>query len=260
MKKHNISIKKTKKNKKTNKINKIKKQHTKTYKNKQLKLNGGANSSSSALVSASESSAFVSESLDKNVKKEYIDFIIKDSDNIRIELDNDNDINEILFKHFKDINNLICLDFHGVADLFIDDEKIPSDVPKCVISYIGGNQTTFTNTTKTITNRLKSNELILGIIVYNKDKDPNPGTKGWIISKIIDVNKDMNIHFIDDSWGNICCVNTIKEVHKDKKDIHINIYYINKKQLGPKEKITTILNKIEDDIKTQNNSHKRLVS
>ena len=46
MKKHNISIKKTKKNKKTNKINKIKKQHTKTYKNKQLKLNGGANSSS----------------------------------------------------------------------------------------------------------------------------------------------------------------------------------------------------------------------
>ena len=87
--------------------------------------------------------------------------------------------------------------FFKLSILYNDDEKIPSDLPKCVISYIGGNPETIINTINTIKPRILSGELILGIIVYNKNNIPTCGTKGWIISKIIDVNKNMNIYFIE---------------------------------------------------------------
>lgn len=81
----------------------------------------------------------------------YIDFITKYSNNtIKIDLNNESDIFKILNKHFKNINKLICLDFHGVTDLYNDNEIIPSNLPKCVISYIGGNPETIRNTINTI--------------------------------------------------------------------------------------------------------------
>ena len=169
--------------------------------------------------------------------KTYIDFITKYSNNtIKIDLNNDSDITNILHTHFKNINKLICLDFHGVTDLYNDDEKIPSDLPKCVISYIGGNPETIKNTINTIKPRILSGELILGIIVYNKNNIPTCGTKGYIISKIIDVNKNMNIYFIDDSMKNIECVENVKSDN-------IKTYYINKFK-NPKKYTTKVLSRI----------------
>ena len=79
-------------------------------------------------------------------------------------------------------------------------------------------------------------ELILGIIVYNKNNMPTCGTKGWIISKIIEINENINIHFIDDSKKNIECVENIKSNN-------INTYYINKYK-NPKQYTTKVLNRI----------------
>lgn len=289
MKNNNISIKKYKKTNKINKINKIKKQHKKTYKNKQLKLNGGSNSSvpaelalaepvlaELALVELASVSVSVSKSVSKSAKSykkkdniEYIDFITKYSDNIRIKLTNNDAITDILCRHFEGINNLICLDFHKVVDLYKYPDRISPDfVPKCVISYIGGKPETIIDTTTIIKQRILSDEVILGIIVYNKDKAPNPGTKGWIISKIIDVNININInmiiHFIDDTWDHICCVNEIKKAYKDKKDIKINTHHIIDNDINnpdPKKYIREILEKIDSDIKLkQKSANKRLDS
>ena len=106
---------------------------------------------------------------------------------------------KILNKYLINLDKLICLDFHGVTDLYDLNEKIPSNLPKCVISYIGGKPKTILDTTNAIKSRLMTNEIILGIIVYKKNSIPSCGTKGWIISKFIDINKSIKIHFIDDS-------------------------------------------------------------
>jgi hypothetical protein len=50
----------------------------------------------------------------------------------------------------------------------------------------------------------------MGIIVYRKSNIPTCGTKGWVISKILDTNKNIKIHFIDDSRKNIECIENIK--------------------------------------------------
>ena len=122
----------------------------------------------------------------KEKTKTYVDFITKrHNETKRIYTNNDADIIEILDEHFKNINKLICLDFHGVFDLYDDNEKIPSDLPKCVISYIGGNPDTIKNTTNSLKLRVLRDEIILGIIVYNKSETPMCGTKGWILSKIL---------------------------------------------------------------------------
>lgn len=73
----------------------------------------------------------------------YIEFITKRPDNIRLIVNEDNKIAQLLNKYLGNIKILICLDFHGVTDLFDDNEKLPSQIPKCVISYIGGNQKHF---------------------------------------------------------------------------------------------------------------------
>jgi hypothetical protein len=170
-------------------------------------------------------------------EKTYIDFITKSSNKtIRINTTNENDIVNLFKKHFNNVNTLICLDFHGVTDLYDDNEKIPSDLSKCVISYIGGNPTTVLNTTNTIKQRLLSGDIILGIIVYNKNDMPSCGTKGWIISKIINTHENIKIHFIDDSKKNIQCIENVKSNN-------VKTYYINKNK-NPKEHLTKILNRI----------------
>ena len=62
---------------------------------------------------------------------------------------------------------------------------------------------------------------------------PICGTKGWIISKFLDVKKNINIYFIDDSKKNIECIDNIKSNN-------IKTYYINKKR-NPKKYLTRIL-------------------
>ena len=169
--------------------------------------------------------------------KTYIDFITKSSNKtIRINTTNENDIINLFKQYFDNVDKLICLDFHGVTDLYDDNEKIPSDLPKCIISYIGGSPKTILNTTTTIKKRLLSDDIMLGIIVYNKNDIPSCGTKGWIVSKIINTHENIKIHFIDDSKKNIQCIDNVKSNN-------VKTYYINKKK-NPKEYLTKILSRI----------------
>jgi len=144
---------------------------------------------------------------------------------------------KILNKYLINLDKLICLDFHGVTDLYDINEKIPSNLPKCVISYIGGKPKTILDTTNAIKSRLMTNEIILGIIVYKKNSIPSCGTKGWIISKFIDINKSIKIHFIDDSKKNIECIDNIQSGN-------IKTYFINKHK-NPKTYLTKILNTLD---------------
>lgn len=174
----------------------------------------------------------------KREKKTYIDFITKHSvDTLRIDITNNDDMVGLLHEYLDNLDKLVCLDFHGVTDLFDSNEKIPTNLPKCVISYIGGNPKTIFDTTNIIKSRIMSGEIILGIIVYNKNNIPSCGTKGWIISKFIDVNKNMQIYFIDDSKKNIECVGGVKY---DK----LKTFYINKNK-NPKKYLIKILNELE---------------
>jgi len=171
----------------------------------------------------------------KREEKTYIDIVTSDK-TIRLSIDDVDQISKLLNEYFNGLDELLCLDFHGVTDLFDSDELIPSSLPKCVISYIGGNPTTLSNTINTIRPRIISNEIILGIIVYRKNDIPTCGTKGWIISKILDINKKIQIHFIDDSRKNIQCIENIQSGN-------VRTYYINKKK-NPKRYLTKILSSI----------------
>lgn len=50
-----------------------------------------------------------------------------------------------------------------------------------ILSYIGKNLKTIGSTTNTIVERIKSKEILFGIIIYLKKSEPICGTKGWII-------------------------------------------------------------------------------
>ena len=119
---------------------------------------------------------------------------------------------EKIEKVFKQINKkisklglskLLCLDFHGVADLYPLDKSLPGSGSKVILSYIGGNPKTVGSTTNTIIQRIKSKEVIFGIIVYLKKPEPICGTKGWFLSHLSKFNPELKIHFIDDGKTNI---------------------------------------------------------
>ena len=131
---------------------------------------------------------------------------------------------------------MLCLDFHGVTDLYNDNERIPTDMSKCVISYIGGNIVTVKNTTETIKKRIIGGEVRLGIIVYRKDDRPLCGTKGWMIMRLLEVNDRMIIYFIDDSRRNVKCVNNVGSTR-------VKSYFVDKRK-DPKGYLTRLLNKL----------------
>jgi len=169
--------------------------------------------------------------------KTYIEFILRDVDEtIKVNLDDNTQIIEILNKYVYDIKDLICLDFHGVTDLYNKDEHIPSTISKCVISYIGGKPETIINTIASLKPKITSNEILFGVIVYKKDNNPISGTKGWLITKILEANKFINIHFIDDSRKNIECVDNIGSEK-------IKTYYIDSNK-NPKVYLDKLLNKL----------------
>ena len=128
-------------------------------------------------------------------------------------------------------------------------ESIPSKLPKCIISYIGGNMKTIQNTIDNITPRILSNEIILGIIVYTKNREPICGTKGWMLSLIsTNVRK---IHFIDDDMANIQSADNIKNkaiktyfINKAPSDAKLQKLKPNQRRPLPRQAIDEILNKI----------------
>lgn len=172
-----------------------------------------------------------------NTNDTFIDFIIKGTNKyIKIKIDDDKKIDEILQNNLFSMKRLICLDFHGVADLYHDNEKIPNELPKVIISYIGGSPSTLQNAFNSINPRVQSGEVLLGIVVYKKHDEPICGTKGWVLNKIALIESIKRIYFIDDSRKNIQCVNN---VHNDK----IKTYYLDKKSSNPKELLTALLNR-----------------
>jgi hypothetical protein len=169
--------------------------------------------------------------------KIFIEFIFKDTHKT-LKISNEKKINMILSAFFKNIPTLLCLDLHGVADLYDEPkETIPNNLPKCIISFLGNNPKTKYTTIKSIKGRLKSNEILLGILVYTKQGYPSCGTKGWVINKIISNNLNIKkIYFIDDSIININCINNINNPN-------IITYFIDK-HISPKEQLNKILNNI----------------
>ena len=148
-----------------------------------------------------------------------------------------NKIKKIFIKKFGKLKKLLCLDYHGITDLYQLNEKIPSKLNKCIISYIGSNLNTFGSTINSIVPRIQSGEVKLGIIVHVKNIQPIIGTKGYIINLISKILPKLKIYFIDDSLVNIKCVNHIK-------NNNIYTYYINKRYY-PKYKLNKCLYKID---------------
>ena len=177
-----------------------------------------------------------------NIKKLQIDFITGYS-TITYDLSDIENIKILLEKYFGQLRELICLDLHGVADLYNDDEVIPCDLPKCIISYIGGNPETIYSSTTAMKLRVAKDEILLGIIVYKKNEMPIIGTKGWVISQIMDINKELNITFIDDGQTNVKCVNAIE--HDINPELRkVTSYFIDKHSKSPRETLNTILSNI----------------
>ncbi len=123
-----------------------------------------------------------------------------------------------IFSIFKSaIDKLLCLDFHGVADLYNINEKI-SNLPTCIISYVGRNMNPEGRrimTQKAIAERILSKQVLFGILVFVKLKKIKhntnfAGTKRTPIELIYKFNKINKVYFIDDSYSNIESVNSIQ--------------------------------------------------
>jgi len=139
-----------------------------------------------------------------------------------------------LAKRIKKYNNIASLDFHGVTDLFELGQDLPNHaLPKFVLSYVGGNPKTLGSTINTICSRIKSKEVIFGIIVFIKDDKPICGTKGWVLSNILNWTK-INIHFVDDGQPNIKCVDKLNNKL-------ITTHYLNSKTPSAKQDLTKLL-------------------
>lgn len=144
-------------------------------------------------------------------------------------------IEKKISKH--NISKLLCLDYHGVTDLYKIDELIPISTPKMVLSYIGGNPRTIGSTINAIIQRIKSKEVLFGIIVYLKESEPICGTKGWILSHLSSSNPGLKLHFIDDGKPNIQCVNKLA-------NSNITTYFHDSKDPNSKSNLTQLLTKI----------------
>jgi hypothetical protein len=138
-------------------------------------------------------------------------------------------------KNFTSIFIFICLTLSVTAQ-----RRVDFGIAVGASNYlgdIGGKEKTIINTTNIIKSRIEKNEIILGIIVYKKNNLPTCGTKGWILSKIIDSNNKIKIIFIDDSKKNIECVENINANN-------IKTYFVNKYK-NPKYYLTKLLNNID---------------
>lgn len=159
--------------------------------------------------------------------KEIAEYIYKDEhNNINLELiynlDRLNVINNLLIKNHNIGDKLLCLDLHGVADLYKDDIII-SKLPIFIISFVGRYTETRKNAREQIINKILKNQIIAGILVFKKNSKVSNG-KAVIIRNLLDNNK--HIYFIDDGYENIAGVDKLKNLY-DKDKINLDTYYIN---------------------------------
>jgi len=108
------------------------------------------------------------------------------------------------------------------------------EIMNYILSYVGRNPRTLGSTINTICSRIKSREIIFGIIVFIKDDKPVCGTKGWVLSNILNWIK-INIHFIDDGYPNIKCVDRLSNPL-------ITTHFLNSKVPSAKQDLTKLLN------------------
>ncbi len=105
----------------------------------------------------------------------------------------------------------IRLDYHGVLDTISEDIKLGDGSNNiCCISYVGQLTTTRINAREDMMNRMKSNQISYGILVFKRgsrrfpeagDKFVDPGSKAWA-NKLISSNS-ANPIFIDDSTDHV---------------------------------------------------------
>lgn len=103
-------------------------------------------------------------------------------------------------------NKILCLDLHGVTDLFHYTENI-SDLPICVISYVG--HVARNQASMSIRKRLETNQITIGILVFNRPKITSKiqknkiiGTKCWFLNLLSEKLKTKCI-FMDDGEDHI---------------------------------------------------------
>lgn len=122
---------------------------------------------------------------------------------------------------------ILCLDLHGVADIFHYTEQI-SKLPICIVSYVGSvakNQASMS-----ITRRLDSNQITIGILVFNRIKiSPKIkesqiiGTKCWFLNLLSNNFNNTHFLFFDDGKDHIQLVKLfgnkyIKAFHIETKN------------------------------------------
>jgi hypothetical protein len=115
-------------------------------------------------------------------------------------------------------NSLLCLDLHGVADLFPHEQNF--NLPTCIISFVGYKNNTYNIACADITKRLMLNKILFGVLVFIKTSESGiVGSKDHIINNIIASNVNVrNIIFLDDS---------IKNIESTKHGIKVKTYLIN---------------------------------
>lgn len=179
---------------------------------------------------------------------DIIEVIYYENNKINIKLIQENNINDkeyvknIFIRFQKTIPKLICLDFHGVADLYNTTDKI-SNLPCCILSYIGRKKETRDNTREEIKLRILNGQIIFGFMVFKKLRNINNntcylGSKRTPIELLLKYNDISTIYFIDDQQINVDTVNSIQKtciqcyLHKYYKNIKKLIRKIERNNIG----------------------------
>lgn len=113
-------------------------------------------------------------------------------------------------------NDFDFVDFHNVLDLFESYYKFNKNL--ICVSYVGKKM--ILPTTVEIKNRLKSNQIILGILIYKRPRDDINVlySKAWIIKLINDLFPKKERKFLDDGKDHI---NLVKKYVPEVKSILI---------------------------------------
>jgi hypothetical protein len=211
--------------------------------------------------------------------KEIAEYIYRDDDNnitfrLIYDLTQLDLTNKLLVKKYNIVDNLLCLDLHGVADLYTDNTiKITDKLPIFIISFVGRYTKTRIDARTQIIDKILRNQVNAGILVFiknkikikpteinqaNIDKAIKNNGKAIIINNLLNIGK--TIYFIDDGVDNIKAVNLLKVgniILKDNIEIFksddrtlntlntLNTFEVNGDNI---EEIKTIITHIEKEI------------
>lgn len=167
------------------------------------------------------------------------EFIYLDNMNntINKEYDYDEDMTDVI-RRLNNIDHLLCLDLHGVADQYSTDYKI-SKLPICIISYVGKHSKNREIAKNDLKQRLKNRTIIMGILVFKRYDEPHKkyrysGSKSWMLNLFKLIYPNMKIDFIDDGSDHINLTNIIIKEN--------NLKYINTHKVESND--TSNINKI----------------